>query len=76
MTIEHRDRIADRVERPLPLLLAVPHRIVQPRVLHGDDDLAGDDGEQPFVGEIEAPRARGAERQHAEQIVCRRGAAG
>ena len=50
MLVEDRDRIADRVEGLFPFVLAASNRVVQPRVLHGDDDLPGDDREQPLVG--------------------------
>ena len=41
--VEHGDRIADRVEGLLPLRLPRAHEVVEPRVLHGDGDLPGDD---------------------------------
>ena len=44
--------------------------VVQPRVLHGDDDLAGDDPEQALVGAIEPARARGADAEDADQVVA------
>jgi hypothetical protein len=69
LTIEYRDRIADRVERPFPFLLAAPNRIVQPRVLNRDDDLPRDDREQPLVSQLETARARCPHRQRAEQLV-------
>ena len=69
VTIEDGDGIADRVERALPLLLAAPHRVVQAGVLNGDDNLAGDDGQQPLIGEVEARGRRCPDAQHAQQIV-------
>ena len=65
--VEDRDRIADRVERPLPLLLAAADRVVQPRVLHRDDDLAGNQRQQTLVGEVEAARTRRAETENADE---------
>ncbi len=43
---------------------------MQARVLDGDDDLSRDDREQPLVGDVEPTRARGADRQDAEQVVA------
>ena len=61
VAVEHSDRIADRVERPLPLALPSPHHVVQPRVLNRDHDLAGHSRDEALIRELEPVRRRGAE---------------
>ena len=71
VAIEHRDRIADRIERRLPFLLAGAHERVQTRVLHADRRLVGNYAEHPFVFRSEAIHRRTADAQDADQIVPR-----
>ena len=68
VAVEHGDGIADRVERPLPLLLAPPHHVVQPGVLNRDRDLPGHSRDEALIRQLEPVRRRGAERQRADQI--------
>jgi hypothetical protein len=70
VAVEDRDRVAHRVERGLPFLLAGADEGVQPRVLHADGHLVRDDPEEPLVLERKASRFRGADGQHADQILA------
>ena len=47
--VEDRDRIADRVEGPLPLALRLTNGVMQLRVLDRDDDLGGNQPQQLLI---------------------------
>ena len=74
--VEDSDGVADRVEGLLPFPLAARTNCVQPRVLHGDRDLSGDD-RRAAAGPASWKRRglREPTRQHADAARRRRASA-
>ncbi len=69
--IEHRNRIANRVEGRFPLLLALQHVGVEPGVLHGHANLTGNDRDHAPVVFGEAMGLRAADAERAQQLGTR-----
>ena len=70
MGADHGDALGQRVERGLPLLLALPHDLVEPAVRQHHRGISGDGGEEPEIlgGERAALAVRHRQRAHGDAL--------